>query len=135
MPRLHLLVLAIVVLSLTVSPAAWAAGGRAQLNMFFQANLTDASYQKKVFDRVAKNYRQPPAKQAPRPGQRSVVQVTIGADGKVLSAVLSTESGSKQWDEAALAAVKKAATFEKLPASYTAPTLDVHFHVWWEPNP
>jgi protein TonB len=133
--RLHLLVLAIVALSLTVSPAAWAAGGRAQLNMFFQSNLTDASYQKKIFDRVAKNYRQPAAKHAPRPGQRTVVQVIIGADGQVVSAVVTMESGSKKWDEAALAAVKKAAPFDKFPASYTAPTLDVHFHAWWEPKP
>jgi protein TonB len=135
MSRLHLLVLAIAALSLTMSPAAWAAGGHAQLNLFFQANLTDGSYQKKFFERLAKNYRQPPAKQAPRPGQRAVVQITIGKDGQVVSAVLATESGSKKFDEAALAAVKKAAPFEKLPASYTAPTLDVHFHSWWEYAP
>jgi len=135
MSRLHLLVLAIVSLSLTVSPPAWAAGGRAQLNMFFQATLTDASYQKKFFERVAKHYRQPAARHAPKPGQRAVVQITLGQDGQLLGAVLTTASGSKTWDDAALAAVKKAAPFEKLPAGYAAPALDVHFHAWWEPKP
>ena len=135
MSRLHLLVLAIFALSLTVAPAAWAAGGRVQFNLFFQADLTDANYQKKFFEKVAKNHRPPAARQAPRPGQRTVVQITVGKDGQLLGAVVSTESGSKAWDEAALAAVKKAAPFEKFPAGFTAPALDVHFHVWWEPKP
>lgn len=135
MPRLHLLVLAIVALSLAVSPVARAAGGRAQLNMFFQATLTDASYQKKFFERVAKQYRQPAARHAPKPGQRAVVQITVGKDGQLLGAMLTTPSGSKTWDEAALAAVKKAAPFGKLPAGYAASSLDVHFHAWWQPSP
>ncbi|HEX8698261.1 MAG TPA: TonB family protein [Myxococcaceae bacterium] len=135
MSRLHLLVLAIFALSLTVAPPAWAAGGRTQFNMFFQADFTDASYQKKFFEKVAKHHRPPAGKHVPKPGQRTVVQITVGKDGQILGTVVSTESGSKVWDEAVLAAVKKAAPFEKLPAGFAAPSLDVHFHVWWEPKP
>ncbi|MDY7232421.1 TonB family protein [Hyalangium rubrum] len=131
MSRLHLLVSATVALALLLTPVARAAGVRAQLQTFFQANLTSTDYQKKLFDRFARSYRQPGAKHVPKPGQRTVVQAVIGRDGKLVTTLVSMESGSKGWDEAALKAVKKAAPFEPLPDSYTAPTLEVHFHVSW----
>lgn len=131
MSRLHLLLSTVVAFALLLSsPPAWAAGGRAQLQVFFQSNMASADYQKKLFERFARSYRQPSAKHAPKPGKRAVVQAVIGRDGKLVSTLVSMESGSKVWDEAALKAVKKAAPFAPLPDSYTAPTLEVHFHVY-----
>ncbi len=131
MSLLRFLLPAAAVLALTLAPVAWAAKGRAQLQTFFQGSLTSTSYQQKVFDRFARKYRQPGSKHFPKPGQRSVIQAVIGKDGKLVSTVLSMESGSKVWDEAALSAVKKAAPFPPLPDDYAAPTLEVHFHVSW----
>jgi len=37
-------------------------------------------------------------------------------------------TGSKPWDDAAIAAVKAAAPFAPLPKTYPHPTLEVHFH-------
>ncbi len=59
----------------------------------------------------------------------------IGRDGKLVSAVVSMPSGAKAWDDAALAAVKKAAPFPPLPDSYSLSTLDAHFHVAWVAGP
>lgn len=128
--RLALLVTA----SLILAPAsvALAAAGRPRLQSYFQATGTSPEYQKKTFARVAKAWKQPPLKQAPALGKKTVVQAAIGRDGKLASAVVSMESGSKAWDAAALAAVEKAAPFDPLPASYPLPTVEVHFHVSWE---
>jgi periplasmic protein TonB len=117
--------------ALSVSPVALAAGGQPQLQSFFQSNLSSASYQKKVYERVARNWRQPGPRQSPALGKKTIVQALMGRDGKLVSVAVTTESGSKAWDAAALSAVKKAAPFEPLPASYTSPTLEVHFHVAW----
>ena len=117
--------------ALLVGPVALAAGGQPRLQSFFQSSLSSASYQKKVYERVARNWRQPGAKQSPALGRKTVVQALVGRDGKLVSVSVTEESGSKAWDAAALSAVKKAAPFEPLPASYTSPTLEVHFHVAW----
>jgi protein TonB len=113
-----------------LAPGAFAASGHPKLNAYFQPALTDAPYQQKAFARVAKQWKQPA--QAPAPGSKAVVQALIGADGKLLSAVVSLGSGSKQWDAAALAAVQKAAPFDRFPAGYKLPTLEAHFHVSYE---
>ncbi len=46
-------------------------------------------------------------------------------------AAVSTESGSQQFDAAALAAVEKAAPFGPLPKGSPQETLEAHFHVSW----
>lgn len=129
MSRLRLVLTAAAVL--TVAPVALAAGGHPQLQTFFQSNLSSASYQKKVYERVARKWQQPGAKQTPKVGSKTIVQAMIGKDGKLVTVAVASESGSKAWDAAALSAVKKAAPFDPLPASYTSPTLEVHFHVGW----
>lgn len=129
MSRLRLVLTAAAVL--TVAPVALAAGGHPQLQTFFQSNLSSASYQQKVYQRVAKKWQQPGPKQTPKVGSKTIVQAVIGKDGKLVTVAVTSESGSKGWDAAALSAVKKAAPFEPLPASYTSPTLEVHFHVGW----
>ncbi len=102
------------------------AAGKPSLNVYFQKTLTDTAYQKKVFDRVAKSWQMPAA--LPALGKKTVVQAVITKEGKLASAMVSMESGSKEWDDAALAAVKAAAPFEPLPADYAYRSVEVHFH-------
>lgn len=122
------------VAALALAPVALAAGSP-QLQAFFQSELKSADYQQKVYSRVAGKWRQPGAKGTPALGKKTVVQAVIGRDGKLVSAVVSMPSGSKAWDDAALAAVKKAAPFPPLPDSYALSTLDAHFHVAWVSGP
>lgn len=133
MTRPQLLVLAAVV-PLALASVALAAGGRPQLQAFFQSTLKGADYQNKTFARVAKVWRQPGPTQVPALGKKTVVQTLIGKDGNLLSASISTESGSKAWDAAALAAIKKAAPFDRLPPGYALPSVEVHFHLAWVAN-
>lgn len=128
---LRLSVPTVAVLALAVAPVALAAKGRPQLQTFFQSGFSSASYQQKVFNMVAKAWKQPGPGQVPQVGKKTVVQAVIGKDGKLVSTEISLESGSKAWDTAALSAVKKAAPFAPLPASHGAPTVEVHFHVAW----
>jgi protein TonB len=107
--------------------------GHPQLNVYFQSNLTDAAYQRKAFDKVAKAFNAPKSADCPPIGKKAVVQTVIGADGKLQSAKVSYESGSKAWDAAALAAVQKAAPFGPLPKAFTAPTVEAHFHFTYGP--
>jgi protein TonB len=104
------------------------AAGRPSLNAYFQTTLKDEAYQKKAFDRVAKAWKSPAAKAFPKVGAKAVVQAVIARDGKLNAAHVSTASGSRDWDAAALAAVKAAAPFDKLPPSYAHPAVEVHFH-------
>ena len=105
------------------------AAPQAQLQVYFQSNLADAAYQQQVFGKVAKHWAMPGPKDAPKPGEKAVVQVLIDGNGKLLSAAVSLQSGSAKWDDAALAAVKRAAPFPKLPKSLGATSLEFHVHV------
>jgi protein TonB len=118
---------AILLAILTAGPAL--ATGQASLNVYFQSNLTDTAYQKKTFDRVAKAWKTPASAQVPGVGKKTVVQAVISRDGKLVSAVVSTGSGKKGWDAAALAAVKTSAPFDPLPAGFKPLSVEVHFHV------
>ena len=113
-----------------LAPALPAAGCNPKLNAYFQSTLTDAAWQQQAFARVAKAWKQPA--HPPAAGKKSVVQALLDRDGKLLDAAVSLESGSKRWDAAALAAVKKAAPFGPLPKGYPQETLEAHFHVSWE---
>ena len=97
------------------------------LNVYFQSTLKDPAYQKKVFQKVAGNWKAPSA--FPKVGKKCVVQAVISRDGRVQNAFVSMESGVKAWDKASLAAVEKASPFPPLPASYQHKTLEAHFHV------
>lgn len=117
-----------ILLAISVAGSALAAG-RPSLNAYFQSNLTDTSYQKKTFDKVAKAWKPPAASQIPEVGKKTVVQAVIGRDGALTSAVVSMKSGKKGWDDAALKAVKSASPFDPLPAGFKPPSVEVHFHV------
>jgi protein TonB len=121
------------VVALLVSLPGWAAGGRPQVQAYFQSTLKSASYQQKVFSRVSGVWKQPPRRKAPALGKKAVVQAVISREGKLTSAVVSMESGSKAWDEAARLALEKAAPFPALPPEHPTPSVEVHFHFSWEP--
>jgi protein TonB len=123
-------VVALALLVWAVPPAALAASGRPQLQTFFQSSVDSPAYQQKAFARVAKTWRQPGAKQVPAVGKKTVVQAVIAKDGKLVSSKVLLESGSKAWDAAAWAAVKKAAPFDALPVGAASP-LEAHFHFEW----
>jgi protein TonB len=114
---------------LTLALLLLCAAPQAQVQLYFQNTLADAAYQQQVFNRVAKRWVMPAAKDAPKPGEKTVVQVLIDGEGKILSAVVSMQSGSTKWDEAALAAVKRGAPFPRLPKSLGASSLEFHVHV------
>jgi protein TonB len=118
----------LVAMSLARADSAFAAG-RPELKVYFQSNLTEATYQKKTFDRVAKAWKTPAASQIPEAGKKTVVQAVIGRDGALSSAFVSLKSGKKGWDDAVLKAVKAASPFDPLPAGFKPPSVEVHFHV------
>jgi TonB family protein len=119
---------AIAALFLFVLAHPLAASGRPSLNAYFQSSLQDAPYQKKAFDRVAKAWKSPAGSAYPKSGAKAVVQATISRDGRLMTTIVSTPSGSREWDAAARKGVEDAAPFDPLPASYKPPTLEVHFH-------
>ena len=92
-----------------------------QLQAFFPTSVQDVPYQQKVFAKVESAWR--PSKARPPKNGKAVVRAVIAADGTLVSTTLHHLSGSKAWDEAALAAVKKAAPFPK-----SAAQAEVHFH-------
>ena len=102
------------------------AAGKPSLNVYFQKTLTDTAYQKKVFEKVAKTWQMPGA--LPAVGKKTVVQAVISKEGKLASAMVSMASGSRGWDDAALAAVKLAAPFDPLPSAFAYRSVEVHFH-------
>ena len=119
-------VMAVATLLLAASPFPVLAQ-RPSLNVYFQSTLKDAAYQKAVFAKVSAAWKAP--KGLPAVGKKVVVQAVLARDGKVTSAHVSMTSGSKAWDDAALAAVKGGSPFAPLPSGYRYPTLEVHFHV------
>jgi protein TonB len=62
-------------------------------------------------------------------GKKAVVQAVIAKDGALATTEVSMSSGKKGWDAAALKAVKAAAPFDPLPAGFSYPSVQVHFHV------
>jgi protein TonB len=122
--------LAVAVSALGAGPAA-AGGAKPRMTAFFQADFTDGAYQQAAYAKVGKVWSSPA--QFPKPGRKAVVQSSIGRDGKLLGAVVTMKSGSASWDEAALAAVRKAAPFAPLPAAYKGPQVEVHWHFDTQP--
>lgn len=127
-PARTVLVAVMVLAALGKAGSAFAAG-RPELKVYFQSNLTDAAYQKKTFDRVARGWKAPGASQIPEVGRKTVVQAVIARDGRLTSALVSLKSGKKGWDDAARKAVTSASPFDPLPAGFKPRSVEVHFHV------
>ncbi len=98
-------------------------GGR--FNAYFTPAFTDAAYQKEAAAKVLKAWKLPAA--APK-GKKTVLIALIAKDGKLAGLRDHLMTGSKPWDDAAIAAVKNAAPFAPLPKSWEFPTMEVHFH-------
>ena len=98
------------------------------LQAYFAKDFTDQAYQHKAYQKVAGAWKRPASD--PKPGAKAVVIATIARDGKAEAPppTLHMKSGSATWDAAAMAAVKAAAPFDPLPASYAQPSVEVHFH-------
>ncbi len=112
---------------LAAAAGASAAAARPSVQLYFQSAHADAAHQQKTFQRFVKRWKPPAA--APAAGKKTVVQAVLARDGKLVSAAVTLPSGVKAWDDAALAAVKRAAPYDPLPAAFPQPTVEVHFHV------
>jgi periplasmic protein TonB len=107
-----------------------AVAGTPRLQVFFAADFNDVPYQQGVYKKVAGSWQWP--EQAPKPGSKAVVIVTIRRDGTTSPPALHMKSGSDAWDSAALEAVRRASPFDPLPQSYRPPSVEVHFHFGYE---
>lgn len=96
-----------------------------RFNAYFASAFTDAAYQKAAAAKVLKGWK-PVA--GPAAGKKTVLIALIARDGALTGLRDHLMTGSKGWDDAAIAAVKGAAPFAPLPASYPYATLEVHFH-------
>jgi len=129
MKAVRAFLVAVPVLAVFGAPGSALAAGRPSLECYFQTTLKDPAYQKKTFERVAAKWKTPPGADVPAVGKKTVVQAVIMKDGALASTEVSTLSGKKGWDAAALKAVKAAAPFDPLPAGFAYPSVQVHFHV------
>lgn len=114
------------------------AGGEARvqpsLTIYFQSTLKDQAHQQKTFARLSKAWK-PPAAAYPKAGTKTVVRAVIAKNGKLVSTDISTESGSKAWDAAVDKAVRAAAPYDALPASFPYPSYEAHVHMSYLPAP
>ena len=111
----------------TPKPAPKAAAIKPSFNAYFPADFKDAAYQQAAVAKVSKNW-MVPGSHLPAKGSKTVVQATIVRDGSLGASIVTMTSGSKQWDDAALAAVTKGAPFGPIPGSYPQATIEVHWH-------
>lgn len=97
---------------------------RSMVNAYVQVGLDDAAWQKNALSAVAKVF----APKSPAAvGKKTVVVATISRSGRVAGHLVHLSSGSKGWDDAAVAAVT-AAKIPPLPAAYPRESVEVHFH-------
>jgi protein TonB len=92
---------------------------------YFTPAFTDAAYQKEAAAKIQKAWK--PVSGAPA-GKKTVLIAEIARDGTLAGLRDQLMTGYKPWDDAAVAAVKKAMPFSPLPKSWTYPTMEVHFH-------
>jgi periplasmic protein TonB len=98
-------------------------GGRC--TAYFASAFTDTAYEKDAVAKVLKAWKSPSGAPA---GKKTVVIAQIAKDGSADGLRFNMTTGFKPWDDAAMAAVKKAAPFAPLPKSWSYPTMEVHFH-------
>jgi|GEM_PF-1520567 len=108
-------------------PAPKAAAIKPSFNAYFPADFKDAAYQQAAVAKVSKNW-MVPGSHLPAKGSKTVVQATIVRDGSLGATIVTMTSGSKQWDDAALAAVTKGAPFGPIPGNYPQAKIEVHWH-------
>jgi len=101
------------------------AGPVPRFTAYFTPAFTDAAYQKEAAARVLKAWKAPRGAPA---GKKTVLIAQIARDGSLAGLRDNMLTGFKPWDDAAVAAVRKAAPFAPLPKSWPHPTMEVHFH-------
>lgn len=102
------------------------ASGTPDLKTYPSSDFADQAYVQKIHKKVGLSWKRPA--EAPKPGSKTVVIVTILRDGSLLETKLHMKSGSDTWDISAVDAVKKSAPFDPLPKSYPRTSVEVHFH-------
>jgi len=128
-PRSHAKLL--VPIAALLAAAALAAAGTPSLKAYFASDFKDQAYQQKTYSKVAGSWKMPG--DLPKTGSKVVVIAVILKDGALGDTKVHLESGSKAWDDAGVAAIKKAAPFGPLPDSYPQPSVEVHFHFEYGP--
>ncbi len=78
---------------------------------------------------MAAAWKPPTDSGSPKVGTKTVVRAVIAKDGRLVSTDVFAPSGSKAWDAAVEKAVKAAAPFDPLPASFPHPSFEAHFHM------
>lgn len=122
-PSLLLLMISMIPIA---APPYFAAQPAPRLQAYFASDFTDKEYQKKAYSTVASLWTMPA--EMPAEGNKAVVVVVILRDGTGSELRLHMESGSKAWDDAAIAAVKNSIPFAALPKAYGRDSVEVHFH-------
>jgi TonB family protein len=96
-------------------------GGRAGIDALPEPDF--GPYIAELQRRIRRNWSPPTADRS----KRVVAFFKISRDGRLLSLTLSTASGTKIYDDAALAAVRASAPFRPLPAEFRGQDIDVQF--------
>ena len=96
-----------------------------RLNVYFPKGFDDAAWQKAAFDKVLGAWK---VKGLPAAGAKTVLIAFIGRDGQLTGARDQQLAGNAEWDQAAIAALKAAAPFPAVPASWPHASLEVHWH-------
>ncbi len=96
------------------------------IKAYFSKAFKDVNYQRKVANRVISNFKY--HKKLPPVGKLCVYILRIKRDGTLLVNSKWRSSGSKFFDAACKRAILKSLPFPKLPPTYFARYLEVHFH-------
>jgi protein TonB len=102
---------------------------RPSLTIYFQSTLKDEAHQQKTFKKVSAGWKPPAVQRYPKAGTKTVVRAVIARNGRLVSTDISMSSGSKEWDAAVDKAVRAAAPYDPLPASFPFPSYEAHVHM------
>jgi outer membrane biosynthesis protein TonB len=102
---------------------------QSSLMIYFQSTLKDQAHQQKTFKKVGAAWKPPASARSPKVGTKTVVRAVIAKGGRLVSTDVSMSSGVKEWDDAVDKAVRAAAPYDPLPASFPNPSYDAHFHM------
>ncbi len=96
------------------------------IKAYFSKAFKDVNYEREAANKVIKNFKY--NKKLPPVGKMCVYILRIKRDGTLLVNSKWRSSGYKSFDRACKRAILKAIPFPKLPSSYFARYLEVHFH-------
>jgi len=102
---------------------------QSSLTIYFQSTLKDQAHQQKTFKKVGAAWKPPASARSPKVGTKTVVRAVIAKGGRLVSTDVSMSSGVKEWDDAVDKAVRAAAPYDPLPASFPYPSYEAHFHM------